>query len=87
MVNTQRGHKVRRKANMRGFAVTQSLELHVWLGLAVLAVVTAQLLLWRTRHILQKVKQEALVQDAALAPVAVLVPSALADSAVSGVAS
>ena len=83
----QRGHQVRRKANMRGFVVTQSLELNVWLGLAVLALVSAQVLLWRTRRILRKARQEALVQDAALAPVAVLVPSALADSAVSGVAS
>ena len=79
--------QVRRKANMRGFVVTQSLELNIWLGLAVLALVSAQVLLWRTRHILGKARQEALVQDAGLAPVAVLVPLAVADSAVSGVAS
>ena len=72
---------------MRGFTVTQNLELKVWLGLAVLALVSAKILLWRTSRVLSKAQRDALVQETRLAPVAVLVPSALPESAVSVVAS
>ena len=65
----------------------QSSILSVWLGLAVLALVSAQALLWRTHHILRKVRQDALVQQVRLAPVAVPAPSVMADSAVSSLAS
>ena len=67
--------------------MTQSVELNVWLGLAVLAVVSAQILLWRTRRVLSRARQDALVQEVRLAPVAVLVQSEMPKSAVSGVAS
>jgi hypothetical protein len=72
---------------MRGFLVNQSPVLGVWLGLAVLALVSAQVLLRRTRHLLRKIQQEALAQEIRLAPVAVVAPSVMAHSAASGVAS
>ena len=66
--------------------MTQSVELNVWLGLAILALVSAQILLWRTRRVLSNARRDALVQEVRLAPVAPLVHSA-PESAVSGVAS
>lgn len=73
--------------DLGGFIVDQSSILSVWLGLAVLALVSAQVLLWRTRYLLRKFRQAALAQEVRPAPVVVLVPSLMADSAVSGVAS
>jgi hypothetical protein len=61
--------------------------LSIWLGLAVFALVSAQFLLWRTRRVLNQARRDALVQEVRLAPVALLVPSAMPESAVSGVAS
>ena len=66
--------------------MTQSVELNVWLGLAVLALVSAQILLWRTRRVLSNARRDALVQEVRLAPVAALVKSERPESAVSGVA-
>ena len=67
--------------------VTQNVELNVWLGLAILALVSAQILLWRTRRVLSNARRDALVQEVRLAPVAVLAQSEMPESAVSGVAS
>jgi hypothetical protein len=67
--------------------VPRSLELSVWLGLAVFALVSAQFLLWRTRYALAQARRDALVQGVRLAPVAVLASSAMSESAASGVAS
>ena len=67
--------------------MTQSVELNVWLGLAILALVSAQILLWRTRRILNQARRDVLVQEVSVAPVALPVPSAMSESAVSGVAS
>ena len=65
----------------RGFAVDQSLELSIWLGMAVLALSAAYILLWRTRRVLSQSRQDALVQEVSLAPPAVLAPSAVTESA------
>ena len=65
----------------RGFAVDQSLELIIWLGMAVLALSAAYILLWRTRRVLSQSRQNALVQEVRLAPPAVLVSSAVTESA------
>ena len=67
--------------------MTQNLELKVWLGLAVLALVSAKILLWRTSRVLNHARQDALMQEARLAPIAVFGPSATPESAVSVVAS
>ena len=66
--------------------MTQSVELNVWLSLAILALVSAQILLWRTRHVLSNSRRDALMQEVRLAPVAPLVQSA-PESATSSVAS
>ena len=66
--------------------MTQSVELNVWLSLAILALVSAQILLWRTRRVLSNSRRDALVQEVRLAPVAPLVQSA-PKSATSSVAS
>ena len=67
--------------------MTQSVELNVWLALAVLVLVSAQILLWRTRRVLSRARRDALLQEVRLAPVAILVQSEMPESAVSGVAS
>ena len=67
--------------------MTQSVELNVWLGLAILALVSAPILLWRTRRLISNARRDALVQEVRLAPVAVLVQSEVPESAVAGVAS
>ena len=67
--------------------MTQSVELNVWLGLAVVALVSAPILLWRTRRVLSNARLDALVPEVRLAPVAVLAQSEMPESAVSGVAS
>ena len=59
----------------------QSLELNVWLGMAGLAFSAAQILLWRTRRVLNRSRQDALVQEVRLAPPAVLAASAVTESA------
>jgi hypothetical protein len=61
--------------------VDQSLELIIWLGMAVLALSAACILLWRTRRVLSQSRQDALVQEVRLAPPAVLAPSAVTESA------
>ena len=67
--------------------MTQSVELNVWLGLAIFALVAAQILLWRTRRVLRDARRDALVPEVRLAPVAVLAQSEMPKSVVSGVAS
>ena len=67
--------------------MTQSVELNVWLSLAILALVSAPILLWRTRRVLSNARRDALVQEVRLAPVAVLAQSEMLESAVSVVAS
>jgi len=54
----------------------QPLELTIWLGMAGIALVAAQVLLWRTRRVL--IRQDALVPDLRLAPRAVVEESSLA---------
>jgi hypothetical protein len=72
--------------------VEQSLELNVWLGLALFALVSAHILLWRTRRALSTARHDALVQDVRLLPsavripAAVLVPAAMTESVASVVA-
>ena len=67
--------------------MTQSVELNVWLGLAILALLSAQILLWRTRRVLSNARRDALVQEVRLAPDAALGKSEVPESAVAGVAS
>lgn len=52
----------------------QSVELVVWLGIAVLALIGANLSLWHTRRILSDPHQDTDVQEIGLVP-AVRVPS------------
>lgn len=53
--------------------MNQSLELYVWLGVAGIALSAAQLLLWRTRRVLNRTRQAAPVPvpSARLTPTAV----------------
>ena len=51
----------------------QTLELSVWLGMAVLALICAELSLWRVRRLLNRLHQGVHVSQGRL------VPSALAD--------
>ena len=66
--------------------MAQSLDQNVWLGLALLAFTSAHLLLWRTRRVLCRAKQEALAQEVTIAPTTVrktspvLAPSAMTES-------
>ena len=53
----------------------QPLELTIWLGMAGIALVAAQVLLWRTRRVL--IRQDALVPDLRLAPRAAVEESSL----------
>jgi hypothetical protein len=48
--------------------VEPTLELSVWLGVAGSAVVWANLVLWRTRHTLKKLRQDLAVPDGRLMP-------------------
>lgn len=48
-----------------------SLELGVWFGVAGSALVWANLVLWRTRHTLQKLRQDLAVPKGRLMPVTV----------------
>jgi len=61
--------------------VTKSLELSIWLGIAALALSSAYLLLWRTRHLLSKSRQDRLLAEARPVLSAPLVPSAKSESA------
>jgi len=56
-------------------SMSMSLALGVWLGIAALALSSACFLLWRTRLVLRKSRQDALVQEAMLATSALLVPT------------
>ena len=67
--------------------VSKSVELSIWLGIAALAILCAYLLLWRTRHILSKSRQDGLVVAATPVSSALLAPSAPTDSASSVLAS
>jgi hypothetical protein len=58
----------------------QSLELSVWLGVAGLAISSANILLWRTRHVLNRSRQDPAMQEVRAAPAA-LVASASSVSA------
>ena len=73
--------------NARGFAVDQNLELGIWLGMAVLALSSAYILLWRTRRVLAQSRQAALVQEVRLIQPALLVPVGLTESASAVIAS
>ena len=75
------GSELGAEQDNRGCAVDQSLELIIWLGMAVLALSAAYILLWRTRRVLSQSRQDALVQEVRLAPPAVLAPSAVTESA------
>ena len=71
--------------------MSQSLELNVWLGLALIAFVSARILLWRTRRALSAARRDNLVQEVRHAPAghlpaAVLVPAAMTESVASVVA-
>jgi hypothetical protein len=58
----------------------QSVEFVVWLGIAVLALIWANLSLWRARRVLSDAHQDTDVQEIGLVP-AVRVPSAVAQPA------
>ena len=67
-----------------------SLELSVWLGIAGLALVAAQFLLWRTRRVLNRSRQDAPVPGVKLVPSGFevrFVPSSVTESAGSVIAS
>lgn len=49
---------------------SQSVIVAVWLGVALLAIICSQLVLWRTRHTLSKLRQDPRVPDGQLVPVA-----------------
>lgn len=53
----------------------QGLELSLWLGMAALALGSARLLLWHTRHVLNRSQQDAPL------PAAVGVPTAMGEQA------
>jgi hypothetical protein len=63
----------------------QSVEFVVWLGIAVLALIWANLSLWRALRILSDAHQNTDVQEIGLVP-AVRVPSAVAQPAGSVIA-
>ena len=65
----------------------QSLELNVWLGVAGLAFSAAQILLWRTRRVLNRSRQDALVEEVRLGPSVHLVPSGVTEPASAVIAS
>ena len=58
----------------------QSVEFVVWLGIAVLALIWANLSLWHARRVLSDAHQNTDVQEVGLVP-AVRVPSAVAQPA------
>jgi len=60
----------------------QPLELTIWLGMAGIALVASQVLLWRTRRVL--IRQDALVPDLRLAPRAVVEEASRAPSSFAG---
>ena len=63
----------------------QSVEFVVWLGIAVLALIWANLSLWHARRVLSDSHQDTDVQEIGLAPT-VPVPSAVAQPAGSVIA-
>ena len=65
----------------------QSLELSVWLGVAGLAFSAAQILLWRTRRVLNRSRQDGLVEEVMLVPSAHLVHSGVTEPASAVIAS
>jgi hypothetical protein len=73
--------------DIQGFAMHQSLELSVWLGVAGLAFSAAQILLWRTRRVLNRSRQDALVPGVMLVPSAHLMHSGVTEPAGAGIAS
>lgn len=72
----------------RGFAVNhQTVELGVWLGIAVLALIWANLSLWRARRVLSRARQNNLVQEISTLPPVALQSSPLSEPASSALAS
>jgi hypothetical protein len=57
--------------------MNQGLELSVWLGIAGLALVWANLHLWHTRRVLNGPRQTAGVPEDKVVPATVLVPAAV----------
>jgi hypothetical protein len=62
-------------------------EIAVWLGIAVLALVWANLGIWRARRVLSQSRQEALVQDITLLPYAVTMPAIVTEASSPALAS
>jgi hypothetical protein len=50
--------------------VNQSLELSVWLGVALLGLIWANLHLWHTRRVLKRLRQDLDIPDGRLVPAA-----------------
>jgi hypothetical protein len=67
----------------------QTLELSIWLGTAGLALVSAQILLWRTRRALSRSRQARVpaVKLVSSCPEVTRVPAAVTESADSAIAS
>lgn len=81
------GSELGAEQDSRGCAVDQSLELIIWLGMAVLALSAAYILLWRTRRVLRQARQAAHVQEVTLMPSPHLVPSVMTEPASAVIAS
>ena len=53
----------------------------VWLGIAMLALISAELCLWRTRRVLNRLRQEVGVPEGRLVPAAIVTQMASAVAA------
>jgi hypothetical protein len=73
------------KSTDQGIAVNT--EIGVWLGIAVLALVWANLGLWRARRVLSQSRQDALVPEITLLPYAVAMPAAVTEASSPALAS
>jgi hypothetical protein len=62
-------------------------EIAVWLGIAVLALVWANLGLWRARRVLSQSRQASLVQEITLLPSAVAMPLPMTEASSPALAS
>jgi hypothetical protein len=81
-------------ARHKGIVMEQGLELSIWLGMPALALVSAQILLWRTRRVLSRSPQARVpavkvpaVKLVSSCPEVRRVPAAVTESAGSAVAS
>lgn len=72
---------VAREQYGQGTVVDQGLEFSVWLGVAVVALIWANLLLWRTRHTLKQMRQDLGVPDGRLVPDAIAMPAEVPEMA------